>query len=177
MNRPFRSLTCLELAFKAETAPVDLDLFLGGSARVLSLDGIPVLGLRKHLWSAALLVRLELCGVPHSGYSSPRGMVACLSVLTSRKSHDRLRISLKSPWPESPTSASTNTYSTRSHRVAVQRDHQILGGPCGPDQFHKLEVADGSCHPPADIRSSITFPIHRRHTEVQDRRRSFCRRL
>ena len=82
MNRPFRSLTCLELAFEAETAPVNPDLFLGGSApglQVLSLDGIPVLGLRKQLLSATHLVRLEICGIPHSGYISaisPRGVAS-----------------------------------------------------------------------------------------------------
>jgi hypothetical protein len=117
MYRPFQSLTWLELAFQDETAPVDPDLFLGGSApglQILSLDSIPVSGLPKLLLSATQLVRLEICGLSHSGYILPREMFACLSELTRLKS---LMIKFqKSPWPESSTSASASTYSPpRSH--------------------------------------------------------------
>lgn len=97
MHQQFQSLTCLELAFQDETAPVDPDLFLGGSApglQILSLDCIPVSGLPKILLSATHLVSLKLCRIPHSGYISPREMVACLSELTRLKS---LSIDFESP--------------------------------------------------------------------------------
>ena len=89
MNRPFPSLNRLHLAFTDETAPVDPDLFLGGSApclQTLSVNGIPASGLPSLLLSAIHLVCLELCGIPHSGYISPTAMVTCLSVLTRLES-------------------------------------------------------------------------------------------
>ena len=100
IHRPFPLLERLQLVFENETAPVDPDLFLGGPARglkrlkTLSLNGIPASGLPVLLLSATRLVRLELCGIPHSGYISPVATVTCLSVLTRLES---LVIEFESP--------------------------------------------------------------------------------
>ena len=85
MQKPFPALTDLDLSPSNETASVDPDSFLGGSAprlQTLILDHIPFPGLPKLLLSATHLVHLELWNIPHSGYISPKAMVAGLSVLT-----------------------------------------------------------------------------------------------
>ena len=98
MQQPFPALTSINLTNRGEIAPVDADSFLGGSApphlQTLSLDGIPIPGLPKLLLSATHLVHLFLLKIPHSGYFSPKAMVACLSVLTRLES---LHIGFKSP--------------------------------------------------------------------------------
>ena len=94
VERPFPKL---RRRFEDEVALVDSDLFLGGSASCLQslwLDCIPFPGLPKLLLSATDLVRLDLWRIPHSGYFSPKAMVACLSVLTRL---ERLGIEFKSP--------------------------------------------------------------------------------
>jgi hypothetical protein len=96
MKKPFPELTHLKLHLyndSYETLPVPPPLlpvlpysFLGGSApllRVLSLDGIPFIGLPRLLSSATQLVCLYLGRIPHSGYFSPEAMVIALSALTS----------------------------------------------------------------------------------------------
>ena len=98
MRRPFPALTTISLTNGDEIAPVDADLFLGGSApphlQSLRFIGIPIPGLPKLLLSATHLVRLDLWKIPHSGYFSPEAMVTCLSVLTRLET---LVIRFKSP--------------------------------------------------------------------------------
>jgi hypothetical protein len=85
MQKPFPTLTDLDLRRKGELASVAPDSFLGGSAtrlRRLTLGGIPFPGLPKLLLSATHLVHLELYDIPDSGYIGPEAMVTCLSALT-----------------------------------------------------------------------------------------------
>ena len=85
MQQPFPELTYLKLWSHDKEVPVIPTSFLGGSAprlRTFDLEGIPFPGLPKLLLSATQLVRLELYGIPHSGYIAPDAMVAALSVLT-----------------------------------------------------------------------------------------------
>lgn len=93
MSRPFPELTHLRLASddERETPPVAPDSFLGGSTprlRFLWLERIPFPGLPNLLLSATDLVDLRLWEIPHSGYISPDGMVACLSALTRLENLD-----------------------------------------------------------------------------------------
>ena len=86
----------LELHSNGEV-PVIPDSFLGGSAprlRSFALDRIPFPGLPKLLSSATHLTRLDLSNIPHSGYISPKAMVALLSVLSSL---DTLALQFQSP--------------------------------------------------------------------------------
>ena len=92
MKKPFPELTHLKLHLYNEpfSVPPLLPVLpyscLGGSApllRVLSLDGIPFIGLPRLLLSATHLVCLYLGRIPHSGYFSPEAMVTALSTLTS----------------------------------------------------------------------------------------------
>ena len=84
---PELTVLVLQLHFIFGTvSPVLLDSFLGGSAprlRRLELKGILFPGLPRLLLSATRLVNLKLCNIPHSGYISPKEMVAALSALTS----------------------------------------------------------------------------------------------
>jgi hypothetical protein len=85
MQRPFPALTSLWLRLKDETAPVDSERFLGGSAprlETLFLYHIPFPGLPKLLLSATHLAHLTLWKIPHSGYFSPDAIATCLFVLT-----------------------------------------------------------------------------------------------
>jgi hypothetical protein len=89
MHQPFPELTSLELRLHPrsadETALVDPDSFLGGSAprlELLFLRGISFPGLPKLLLSATHLVCLTLSEIPHSGYISPEAMVTGLAALT-----------------------------------------------------------------------------------------------
>jgi hypothetical protein len=84
MQVPFPELT--HLAYSSRMEPVLPDSFLGGSTphlRSLMLDGIPFPGLLKLLLSTTHLVTLRLMEIPHSGYFSPKAIVAVLSTLTS----------------------------------------------------------------------------------------------
>ena len=89
MQVPFSELTDLRLhRIKSSIGGVLSipDSFLGGSAprlRSFFLGGIPFLGLVKLLSSATHLVELSLVDHPHSGYISPKTMIALLSVLSS----------------------------------------------------------------------------------------------
>jgi len=90
MQVPFPELTDLRLfphgAREALPVVPVPDSFLGGSAprlRHFELSGIPFPGLPKLLWSATHLVYLRLINIPHSGYISPKAMVALLSTLSS----------------------------------------------------------------------------------------------
>ena len=98
IQQPFPTLTHLNLMPGDGIAPIDANSFLGGSApphlQSLILFGIAIPGLPKLLLSATHLVRLELWGIPHSGYFSPEAMVICLSVLTRLET---LVIGFKSP--------------------------------------------------------------------------------
>jgi hypothetical protein len=97
IQRPFPALTRLHLQARDETAPVDPDLFLGGTAphlRTLILERISFPGLTKLLLSATQLVYLDLWEIPHSGYISPEVMVNCLPGLTRLESLD---IAFESP--------------------------------------------------------------------------------
>ena len=85
MQVSFPELTDLRLSSYNET-PVIPDSFLGGSAprlQMLYLNYVPFLGLPKLLLSATQLVHLHLFGIPHSGYISPKAVVATLSALSS----------------------------------------------------------------------------------------------
>jgi hypothetical protein len=98
IQQPFPAMTRLQLEFQDEIlAPIDPDLFLGGSApclQSLTLVSIPFPGLPKLFLSATHLVYLQLWRIPHSGYVSPEAMVAGLSVLTRLES---LFIGFESP--------------------------------------------------------------------------------
>ena len=96
MQKPFPALTSVGFRPMDKTAPVPAS-FLDGSGpclRSLWLYFIPFPGLPNLLLSATHLAHLRLHGIPHSGYISPDGMVACLSVLTGLKS---LVIEFESP--------------------------------------------------------------------------------
>ena len=85
MHRPFPVLTGLWLGSDDETASVDPESFLGGSApclKCLQLISIPFPRLPKLLLSAAHLTYLQLSDISHSGYISPESMVSCFFVLT-----------------------------------------------------------------------------------------------
>jgi hypothetical protein len=85
MNKPFASLTELEIVSRDKVAPVAPDSFLGGFApclRSLRLAGVAFPALPKLLSSTSDLVDLGLWNVPDSGYISPGEMVSCLSALT-----------------------------------------------------------------------------------------------
>ena len=99
MQVPFPELTGLLLHSNGEAGevPVIPDSFLGGSAprlRSFELDGIPFPGLPNPLSSATHLVDLTLTRIPHSGYISPKAMIALLSVLSSL---DSLTLQFESP--------------------------------------------------------------------------------
>ena len=98
MQMPFSELTDLWLElFPNRDVPVIPDLFLGGSAprlRSFHLNRIPFPGLPKLLSSATHLVHLTLTDIPHSGYISPKAMIALLSVLSSL---DSLKLQFQSP--------------------------------------------------------------------------------
>ncbi|KAI0251499.1 hypothetical protein BJV78DRAFT_422046 [Lactifluus subvellereus] len=96
MQEPFPALTSLQL-WTGETAPVLLDMFLGGSAprlQTLALGGIPFSGLPRLLLSASDLFDICLERIPHIGYISPVAMVEGLSALTRLR---RLVIEFESP--------------------------------------------------------------------------------
>ena len=88
LQKPFPTLSSLCIFSIHETAPVQPDSFLGGSApslRALILKFIPFPGLPKLLLSATSLVSLDLRYNHHSGYISPEALVTSLSVLTRLK--------------------------------------------------------------------------------------------
>jgi len=87
-QRPFPSLTDLELRSDNEWRLALPDSFLGGSAprlRSLRLEFIPFQGIRTLLSSASDLVHLDLWNIPDSGYISPETMAMSLSSLTQLK--------------------------------------------------------------------------------------------
>jgi hypothetical protein len=97
IQQPYPLLQHLHLPFRRETAPVDPDLFLGGSVpclRSLILRRLPVPGIPKLLLSATHLARLDLYRIPDSGYISPEATLRALSTLTRLKS---LAIEYESP--------------------------------------------------------------------------------
>ena len=96
MQVSFPELTDLRLSLHGEI-PIIPDSFLGGSAprlRFLQLDNIPFPGLPKLLLSTTHLVDLFLHNIPHSGYISPKAMVALLSALSSLEA---LHLGFESP--------------------------------------------------------------------------------
>lgn len=91
MRKPFPALIELRLGSEDETAPLDPDLFLSGSApglRNLQLQLIPFQGLPKLLLSATHLTKLSLFDIPlsGSGYISPEAMMTGISALTGLES-------------------------------------------------------------------------------------------
>ena len=101
MQVPLPELTGLRLRlydiYPDREVPVIPDSFLGGSAlrlRSFGLDHIPFPGLPKLLSSATHLVALTLSNIPHSGYISPKAMIALLSMLSSL---DSLTLQFRSP--------------------------------------------------------------------------------
>jgi hypothetical protein len=85
MKEPLPELMDLCLRAFDRIAPLDPDLFMGGSTprlRYLQLERIPYPGLPNLLLSATHLVSLRLYDIPHTGYISPEAMVTCLSMLT-----------------------------------------------------------------------------------------------
>jgi F-box-like len=86
MSEPFPVLTNLGLWSFNAGVPVLPDSFLGGSAprlEKLVLHGIPFPALPELLLSTSNLVKLDLRGIPLSGYISPEAMVTGLSALSS----------------------------------------------------------------------------------------------
>ena len=88
MQVPFPALTGLLLSCRRDGSDLSIlsDTFLGGSAprlQYLDMYCIPFPGIPNLLLSATHLVDLDLSGIPHSGYISPKAMATCLSVLTS----------------------------------------------------------------------------------------------
>jgi len=121
MQLPFPDLTHLSLFANGKTPPVVPDSFLGGSApnlRMIHLDRVPFPGLPKLLLSATHLVRLELEGIPHSGYFSPEAMSALLSVLSSLK---ELSLLFQSPRSRPDSESRRPPPSTRSVIPALKR--------------------------------------------------------
>ena len=98
MQGPFPELTGLRLRLYSDReVPVIPDSFMGGSAprlRSFDLSRIPFPGLPKLLSSATHLVDLTLTHIPHSGYISPKAMIALLSELSSL---DTLKLEFQSP--------------------------------------------------------------------------------
>jgi hypothetical protein len=86
MQVPFGELRELRLRSRADKTPLPVpNSFLGGSAprlRHFELFGIPFPGLPKLLLSSTHLRCLKLSHIPHSGYFSPKALVALLSVLS-----------------------------------------------------------------------------------------------
>ena len=85
MYKSFPVLTDLWLESDDETASVEPELFLSGSApclQSLQLIYITFPGLAKLLLSATHLTDLQLCEISHSGYIPPGAMASCFSVLT-----------------------------------------------------------------------------------------------
>ena len=107
MQMPFPELTELRLFSVGETPAIIPDSFLGGSASrlwILSLGSIPFPGLPKLLPSATHLFDLYLHNIPHSGYITPKAIVAVLSALSSLKSfHLAFRSPQSRPDRESPS--------------------------------------------------------------------------
>jgi hypothetical protein len=87
MQKPFPELTDLRVSmYKGESRPILPDSFLGGTAprlRSVYLNGCPFPGLPKLLLSATHVVKLDLSGIPRSGYIPPEAMATTLSALTS----------------------------------------------------------------------------------------------
>jgi hypothetical protein len=101
MRRPFPALTHLFLQSRDETALVDPDSFLSGSAshlQYLWLQCVPFPGLPNLLLSANHLVHLILWEIPRSGCISPETMVTGLSALTSLET---LEIQYRFEYPRS----------------------------------------------------------------------------
>ena len=100
MEVSFPELTSLSLCSNYETLPVIPGIpysFLGGSAPrllFLELDNIPFPGLPKLLLSATQLTCLTLINIPHSGYISPKEMIAFLPMLSNLES---LSLEFQSP--------------------------------------------------------------------------------
>jgi hypothetical protein len=98
MQVPFPELTDLWLErYSNREVPVFPDSFLDGSAprlRSFALQGIPFPGLPKLLLSATHIVYLTLYDIPHSGYISPKAMIALVSMLPSLGS---LTLQFRSP--------------------------------------------------------------------------------
>ncbi|KAI0279649.1 hypothetical protein BGY98DRAFT_1096028 [Russula aff. rugulosa BPL654] len=97
MHKSFLVLTDLWLESDDETASVEPELFLGGSApclQSLQLIYITFPGLPKLLLSAAHLTDLQLFDISHSGYISPEAMTSCFSVLIRL---EKLILEFKSP--------------------------------------------------------------------------------
>ena len=95
MQKPFPILTYLNLCPGSKIAPIDPDLFLGGSApqlQTLILYNISFPGLPKLLLSATQLVLIDLWSIRPFGYISPGIMLSCLTVLTRL---ERLKIGFK----------------------------------------------------------------------------------
>jgi hypothetical protein len=115
MQVPFPALTGLLHNLGYVTTSTIPDTFLGGSApclRSLDMDCIPFPGITNLLLSATHLARLDLSGIPSSGYVSPEAMATCLSGLTSL---DNLSISHKFSY-------------SRSHRRPSPITRSILPG-------------------------------------------------
>ncbi len=97
MQESFPALTHLHICPNYEAPPIVSDSFLGGSApnlRYLTLGLVPFPGLPKLLSSATHLVKLDLWGIPQSGYFSPEAMATALSALTSLET---IALEFKSP--------------------------------------------------------------------------------
>jgi hypothetical protein len=113
MQKRFPELTDLLLGVYEDdgSRPILSDSFLGGTAprlRSLELINVPFPRLPKLLLSATHLVKLDLYGIPRSGYIPPEAMATSLSALTSLESlslqfrYPRPRPALESRRPPAP---------------------------------------------------------------------------
>jgi hypothetical protein len=103
MQVPFPELTDLQIWAHDTTPPVIPVSFLGGSAprlRSFTSYGIPFPGLPDLLLSATHLVKLNLYGIPPSGYISPEAIVALFSMLSSLET---LSLDFRSPQSRPPS--------------------------------------------------------------------------
>jgi hypothetical protein len=97
MHEPLPALTNFYLQSFDESVAVLPETFLGGSAphlQLFILRGFPFPSFPKFVLSATHIVRLELLGIPNSGYISPEVMAACLAALLNLK---RLTLGFPSP--------------------------------------------------------------------------------
>ena len=120
MQKPFPVLTGLKLSPTDQVAPVDPDLFLGGSApglRTLLLSDVPFPGLPKLLLSSDQLVYLDIF-TPHSGYISPEAMVTGLSTLTRLKG---LEIGFQDPQSRPDRNSQHSPPHARAHLPSLTR--------------------------------------------------------
>ena len=148
MQKPFPELTDLHLRIFVDDGIGRMipDSFLNGTAprlRSLYLDGILFPGLPKLLLSsAAHLAKLDLYGIPDSGYIPPETMAISISVLTSLEflrlhfRYPRPRLALESRRPPPPTRSILPGLT----EFRFKREQRIFGGDLGPGRYPPTQL-------------------------------------